>query len=813
MKLDRALRITAARLLWAQGLGSAAALLLTAAVAVAGAAVFDYVWPLPAAVRTGVLAVLAIDLVRRLRAILRLARTRLDLAARSLDRRGGAGRVRGAFELVARREEIAGSDELKQAEIDAVEALVAEGDLPRPDLRRPLRIAVLWALCFGILLCFGSGTVSYQVRRVVLPLSGIPPLAGEHFTWVWPPESFRVPHGERVRVELLIPDVAEKPAVVVRGADRTVHPLGAAGGSRWTAAIGPLAEDAVLEARDGPFTSEPRRIAVAPAAAIRAVTFVLTFPAYTGTPPRRVSVESGRIAVLRGTSVEIRVAADRAGDGGAFVFRTGDRPLVRGELAREGGELTGELLLVEGGELELSVGPSAASRRTIVLECIDDRPPEILVTFPPRLLVACAGSEVPIEVDARDDFGLAEVRAGTSDREWIHRPGGKRRLGVRELLAVPETGAFTARITARATDVRAPVPQTSAADPRTVRAVNRDTFTLLRRIDGLAALKRRLEAIRARTEALLALVEPEADAAPLLGALAQLEASVTELEQDPIFGQEKRLTGPILERAAGLRKLARSGGPPAGAEDRRAWFMFVGHFARELLEILDQLLPQAGRLAEAQPYVQVLARVFRLPEREDAVYRALQAEDELAPVKLRQERIKADVQSLGRTVGEKAPEGLAELAAKLAAILAEPALHRAIDGALEAMEADNRAQARDEAARARELLRPIRDAIAARGAYAKLDLLELLAAIGEGRDAAAAQNLEVDLVVLWGPGAGTSPPEAEPPPVRAGAVTVAAPGRPEILRGDPTFYDGLIEAYRAERDRLLGPRGGKEREP
>ncbi len=811
MTLDHAISLTARRLVRAYGLGHAAWYLMTAALVVACAGFFDYHWPLAAPVRFGVVVLLAGLLVWRLRLFLRYVAVRRERAARYLDRFGGDGRVRGAFELARATGRVYGNRELAQAEIAAVERVLSGVKLPVAPIKRPLRIVVLWILCFGILLGLGSGRASYQARRVIVPWLGLPPLAGEHFTWVWPPESYTVPHGGSVTVEVLIPQVHGSPELLL-GTGQPSIPLARAGAARWYAELGPLEDGVTVEARDGPFLSAPRRIRVAQAPAITGVEFLLTFPGYTKEKPRTIQLDTDRFAILAGTKITMRVTATGAEEG-SFAFTVGDRVRVAGTLRRAGGVLAGEMIVTEGGELELRTGRDGGASRTVLIECVPDRPPELAFAFPPRVLVACAGSRVPVAVDARDDFGLEEIVVFLGNRAVKELPYGKPHHQVKEFLTVPAGDHVELRITARATDNRTPVPRTTVSAARVVRGVSEATFKLLRQIDALGILRQRLTALRRQTTEVLkrcAEFEAKREVAPaaaqaLLNALSACADLVTELKEDPIFKQERRLSDPILQQAEGLRKLVRSE-LPSDPDERRGWLSFLKQFATELLQILDGILPGVERLASEQPFLRLMAAVLRLPSRQDAVAGAIEAGEGLGTVKRDQEKIRDDVQAFSTAVASRAPDALAKLAEELGRILKNPALAKAIDGSLRALAANERDRALAAARRVGTLLRPLRDAIAARGEFATLDLLELLASIGAGAGAADELGLDIDRVYLWGPGSTERPQEMEPPPIRADTVVFSAPAPPTLAPEGAGFYRPLIEAY----GEVLGRIGAKE---
>lgn len=166
------------------------------------------------------------------------------------------------------------------------------------------------------------------------------------------------------------------------------------------------------------------------------------YPDYTGRPERRVPGADGSILALPGTEVSLRARTDRPVRAG--LLRVNEQPLP---LEVEAGrELAGRWLVMAAGEYRFELlaedGPRWRSPRGLPIRLETDRPPEVRLLSPGRDQVVREDETVELVWDARDDFGLGEVRLA-----WrvVGRPAGEQK----KVLVRPGPGARAERRTTR----------------------------------------------------------------------------------------------------------------------------------------------------------------------------------------------------------------------------------------------------------------------------------------------------------------------------------------------------------------------------
>ncbi len=133
-------------------------------------------------------------------------------------------------------------------------------------------------------------------------------------------------------------------------------------------------------------------------------------PAYTGRDDRRVEGADGAILALPGTQVTVQARADRTITSGSLRLGKDSLPLT----VRDGRALSAQMVVMEAGsyrfDLVSAQGDRWRSSRGHPIHLQVDRPPEVRLTRPARDLVVRELDAVDLLLDARDDFGLDEVR-------------------------------------------------------------------------------------------------------------------------------------------------------------------------------------------------------------------------------------------------------------------------------------------------------------------------------------------------------------------------------------------------------------------
>ncbi|HUT36531.1 MAG TPA: hypothetical protein VNE39_23790 [Planctomycetota bacterium] len=184
-----------------------------------------------------------------------------------------------------------------------------------------------------------------------------------------------------------------------------------AGAARWN--TGPLFKDLSYRASAGDALSPWHRIRVVPPPSLSKKGAVLTLPSYAGGLQRTIEAIEGSLQIVEGTEVVVRCIPVVRGPEPQFQctgeLRVGDQaiPLARdraGVLAskpfrpRGSGECT--ITLCDG------YGLTNRSPETLAIKVSPDRVPVVSVAKPGHDLLVLPGEKVPVELAARDEFGI-----------------------------------------------------------------------------------------------------------------------------------------------------------------------------------------------------------------------------------------------------------------------------------------------------------------------------------------------------------------------------------------------------------------------
>ena len=136
----------------------------------------------------------------------------------------------------------------------------------------------------------------------------------------------------------------------------------------------------------------------------------VTPPAYTRQPP--VVLSDGNWNAIEGSQIEIRIALDRQPQMAELKLSAGGQPLPeKVDLRIDGGKLSGVITSVTK-DLELELTATASDGMTLEpekrrIKVGADREPTVRFVQPEESLAVIPTTEVPMQVEARDDFGVS----------------------------------------------------------------------------------------------------------------------------------------------------------------------------------------------------------------------------------------------------------------------------------------------------------------------------------------------------------------------------------------------------------------------
>jgi hypothetical protein len=223
------------------------------------------------------------------------------------------------------------------------------------------------------------------------------------------------------------------------------HPVGVRLDSMGRAVVssGPLASDVFARVTSGTRGSDTVLVRVRLPVFLGALTVTAHYPRYLDLDSEPVPTDGDTLLLPAGTRLETRGEATAPLTAAAWV--SGDR---RADLRVSGGAFTGTLVPAASGEYRLALAsangaPLAGDTVRLPVRVVADSAPSVEIPVPGADTLAPLSLQVPLVVDARDDYGITGV-AVVSRRIS--------RLGVvdsarRDMLPLPEAGTDRAILT------------------------------------------------------------------------------------------------------------------------------------------------------------------------------------------------------------------------------------------------------------------------------------------------------------------------------------------------------------------------------
>jgi hypothetical protein len=326
---------------------------------------------------------------------------------------------------------------------DADRALVdleAGDSVDRQPFRRSLVLAGLALLLVAGYAAAFTPRFTNGLARVLLPLADIAPYTRTQIRAEdVDPGTTKVPEGKpvtfTVTVQGEVPATARLHLETASGNWQLedMHPDEKTGTFRYTIAQVGSSFDYFITAGDG--RSPTFQLEAVRPPQVARLSLVYTYPSYTGLKPRRIDGADGEISGIPGTTVRLELTATKPLRQADLKTRGNEkRPEETIELAEDKGEkratefvlwteearapaeLAGKRLLSGPTTYQIHLQDSEGYHtdkerelwRSLAIK--QDQPPEVVLRAPDDKMSVKADSVLPLVVDARDDFGLAEVR-------------------------------------------------------------------------------------------------------------------------------------------------------------------------------------------------------------------------------------------------------------------------------------------------------------------------------------------------------------------------------------------------------------------
>jgi hypothetical protein len=324
------------------------------------------------------------------------------------------------------------------------------------DMRRTKRAALLALAALVLITSYGVAMgprFGNGLARVLLPLADIPPYTLTYLDEkAVRPGDVRVPEGDPLTIEAKVSGVVPAAAQLVRrtGTEAWNKPefmqADREASATFRYIVPPITESFTYYVAAGDGRSREYRVEMIKRPRVESLVIRYAPPAYTALPPHPLTNNERAISGLDGSRIDVEIHASKPlkeaslltqageliplesdGDGqvchGSFLLATRGiklPPGVSGQLVQAPTRYQAKLLDTDGFE---NLDPVW---RPITL--VVDQPPTVAITTPGRDVQARPDAALPLTVEAKDDYGLGEVRLlyrvneETTVRELAHFP-------------------------------------------------------------------------------------------------------------------------------------------------------------------------------------------------------------------------------------------------------------------------------------------------------------------------------------------------------------------------------------------------------
>ena len=323
--------------------------------------------------------------------------------------------------------------------------------LTPPSLRKEAKVLAIGAVITLACVVVFKDAFGAVVPRYLDPYGDHPPYSATRLSM--DPSGITVDYGEDVA--MLATASGEQPedvTLVLENADGQVTnelPMLRNTDGKYAQMIEHATNDLTYYAKIERGRSKRYELAISKTPRIGAVNISYTYPAYTKLPARtRQLGPDGVVRAYEGTQVTLSIASNRPLSGGEL--RLGAEKIAM----NAGGDpqsALGEFTVTQPGDLEARIvdierNPSSDVFRGRI-EIQPDTKPRIAVVSPGRQSFAIPSAQIPIEIEAQDDLGVANITLfrslnGSNDlsKTIFNSYGGETQVTVMEVLDLADLG-------------------------------------------------------------------------------------------------------------------------------------------------------------------------------------------------------------------------------------------------------------------------------------------------------------------------------------------------------------------------------------
>ena len=384
------------------------------------------------------------------------------------------------------------SRELMSRQIAVASAKVA--GLQKLDALRPPSLKKeSWALGGAVALAAGLVVAMPNVFRAVAPRYLDP--FGDHPPYNQTqlkvdPAGTRVDFGENLKVTVTI--TGRRPRTVslvledLKGKQLAEMPMFEAGADSWFQTIENVREDLVYLARIPRGRSHRYLLSVNEWPKIESVIVAYRYPEYTRLPSETRQLQEEGIKGYQDTRVTVTIAANKPLKGGMFTVCGTEHPFSPADARSVQATFQLSTNGTFSGFITDPGGNRGRDKLAGPVTIVPDEKPEVAIVDPGMDSYAIATARVPINIEARDDLGIARVEivrsfnGSANFRKAAHVGDGREKfVNVIEELNLAELGVRPGDVLdyhATATDTNPSPPQTAASPSYRLAIISDDQY-------------------------------------------------------------------------------------------------------------------------------------------------------------------------------------------------------------------------------------------------------------------------------------------------------------------------------------------------
>jgi hypothetical protein len=389
------------------------------------------------------------------------------------------GRQPVSTELMQRQIDIAAERAQRVKQLDS---------LKPPSLRTEARLFFGSAAAACLLLIVFTDHFSDGIPRFLDPFGDHPPYSPTRLSV--DPAGATIEYGQTLKVSVAA--AGPKPAGVSlvlqdkKGRELSALPMFEAGDAQYFQNIESVQDDVVYFVRIPGGRSKRHQLSVTKWPKIQSATVAYEYPAYTRLAPETRYLNERIVKGYAGTKATITLLSNRPLKGGTLNVCGKDHELIPADAA----SVAAMFVIATNGTFSASVtdkeGNVTRERLEGTVEVLADLKPEIAIVSPGVDSFATPDAQIPINIEARDDLGVARVelvrsRNGSGDeRKTVDADENSQKLvNVIETLGLAALGVKpgdTIEYYATATDTAPGAPHTAATPAYRLAVISHDQY-------------------------------------------------------------------------------------------------------------------------------------------------------------------------------------------------------------------------------------------------------------------------------------------------------------------------------------------------